>query len=129
MTVIFDGLDGTMAALHTSAVGVDAYEWRRSCSLFGSVSGELCCSIAILARRLCSSFVDSLIISPLVACRLIALDKNAGVRLIGVGEVIQCIIAKVALSIITSDIQCDAGQIQLCALVLRHSFNENDVFK
>ena len=62
--VIFDDLDGNVvreAALHTSGAagpsGVDAYGWRRLCSAFGSVSGELCCSIAALARRLCTSFI------------------------------------------------------------------------
>jgi len=120
--VIFDDLDGNVvreAALHTSGAagpsGVDAYGWRRLCSAFGSVSGELCCSIAALARRLCTSFIDPLIVSPLVACRLIALDKNPGVRPIGVGEVVRRIIAKAALSIIRSDIQRAAGPIQLCA--------------
>ena len=37
------------------------------------------CALAILARRLCTTFVDPIIISPLMACRLIALDKNPGV--------------------------------------------------
>jgi len=80
--IILDNLDGIMvheAALHTSGAagpsGVDAYGWRHFCSAFGLVSGELCCSIAVLARRLCTSFVDPVIIPPLVACRLIALDK------------------------------------------------------
>jgi len=80
--VIFDGFDGSVvheAVLHTSEAaepsGVDAYGWRHS---FGLVSGEFCCSIAILAQRLCTNFVDLDIISPLFACRLIALDKNPG---------------------------------------------------
>ena len=117
--VIFDGLDGTVvceAALHTSEAagpsGDDAYGWRYLCSAFGSVSGELCCSITTLACRLCTCFVDPLIISLLVACRLIALDKNPA---IGVGEVVCRIIAKSALLIIRSNIQCAAGPIQLCA--------------
>jgi len=60
---------------------------------------------------MCMSFIDPTIISSLVACRLIALDKNPGVRPIDVGEVVQRIIA---LSIIRSEIQCAAGPIQLC---------------
>lgn len=46
---------------------------------------------------------------------LIALDKNPGARLIGVGEVVRCIIAKAVLSIIGTDIQQAAGPLQLCA--------------
>ena len=51
----------------------------------------------------------------MIACRLIALDKNRGFRPIGVGEVVWRIIAKATLSIIRYDIQRVAGTIQLCA--------------
>ena len=120
--VIFEALDSSVihaAALRTSGSigpsGLDAYGWRRLCSSFKSASAELCCSIAILARRLCTSFVDPEIVLPLVSCRLIALDKNPGVHPIGVGEVVRCIIAKAVLSIIGPDIQRAAGPLQLCA--------------
>ena len=76
------------------------------------------CAVPLLFW-LCTSFVDPLIVYPLGACRLIALDKNPSVRPIGVDEVIWCIIA---LLIIRSDIQCAAGPIQLVlgkCLVLR----------
>ena len=43
------------------------------------------------------------------------MDKNPGVRRIGVGEVVRCIIAKAVLSIIGPDIQRAAGPLQLCA--------------
>ena len=108
----FEALDGSViraAALRSSGSagpsGLDAYGWRRLCSSFKSASAELCCSIAILARHLCTSFVDPEIVLPLVSCRLIALDKNPGVRPIGVGEVVRRIIAKAVLSIIGPDIQ------------------------
>ena len=86
-------MDGSViraAALRTSGStgpsGLDAYGWRCLCSSFKSASVELCCSIAILAHCLCTSFVDPEIVFPLVSCRLIALDKNPGVHPIGVGE-------------------------------------------
>ena len=110
--VIFDALDGSVirtAALWTSGAagpsGVDVYGWRCLCTAFRSASDELCNCVAILAQRLCTSFVDPLIISSLMACRLIALDKNPGVRSIGIGEVVRRIIAKAALSVVGSDIQ------------------------
>ena len=94
--IIFEALDGSViraAALRTSGSagpsGLDAYGWRRLCSSFKSASDELYCSLAILARRLCTSFVNPEVILPLVSCRLIALDKNPGVRPIGVGEVVR----------------------------------------
>ena len=50
-----------------------------------------------------------------VACRLIALDKNPGVRPIDNGETVHCLIAKATLSDIRDDIQSAAGPLQLCA--------------
>ena len=94
--VIFDTLDGSAiraAALRTSGAagpsGVDAYGWQRLCTVFKSASDELCCSVAVLAQRICTSFINPSIFSPLLVCRLIALDKNPGVRPIGVGEVMR----------------------------------------
>ena len=48
-------------------------------------------------------------------CRLIALDKNPGVRPIGVCEVMRRIVAKAVLVILWDDIQEAAGSHQLCA--------------
>jgi len=59
--------------------------------------------------------VDPCCITSLLACRLIALDKNPGVRPIGVGETCRRIIAKAALAVTRSDILEATGLIQLCA--------------
>ena len=99
--VIFDALDGTVirsAALRTQGSagpsGLDAYGWRRLCTSFQQASDDLCNSLALVARRLCTTCVDPDGIDALVACRLIALDKCPGVRPIGIGEVVQRIIAR-----------------------------------
>ena len=57
--------------------------------------------------------MDPKSISPLLACRLIAL-KNPGVRPIGIGDTARWIIAKAVLSIVKADIQDASGCIQLC---------------
>jgi len=141
--VIFDVLDGSVvkaAALRTSGAagpsGIDAHGWRRLCSSFRSASDELCSSIATLAHLLCTTFVDPVIVSPLMACRLIALDKRPGVRPIGIGETVRHIIAKAVLSVISDDIQYAAGSLQLCAgqpsggeaavHAMREAFNDDD---
>ena len=54
-------------------------------------------------------------LSPFLACRLIALDKNPGVRPIGMCETARRIIAKAILSVTRGDIEDVAGSLNLCA--------------
>ena len=119
--VLFDQLDGEAictAALRIEGAagpsGVDANGWRRLCISFKSASSELCNSLALLARQI-RTYVDPQGLAPLLASHLIALDKCLGVRPIGVGETVRCIISQAILSIIGPDIQEAAGAIQLCA--------------
>ena len=120
--VIFDNLDGktireTTLRIQGSAgpSGVDASGWRRMCTSFSRASSDLCNSIAMMARRICTEYVDPEGLSSFTACRLIALDKNPGVRPIGVGEVIRRIIEKAVLGMLKEDVQRATGYIQLCA--------------
>ena len=59
-------------------------------------------------------FVDPHGIAPLTPSRLIALDKNPGVRPRGVGETVRRIMGKAILFIIEQDILEAAGTLQLC---------------
>ena len=61
------------------------------------------------------STVDPSCISPLLASRFIALDKNPGVRPIGIGETSRRIITKAVLTVTRGDVQDAAGSVQLCA--------------
>ena len=99
--VIYDSIDASMIksiALSTRGAagpsGLDGYAWRRLCTSFKTASVAICHSLALTARRLCSALVDPSSLSPLLACRLIALDKNPGVRPIGIGETSRRIITK-----------------------------------
>ena len=121
-SVLFDRIDGDAikkAALNTKGAagpsGLDAHCWRRLCTSFRSASHELCNSLALFARRLCTSFVDPKALSPFLACRLIALDKCPGVRPIGICEAARRIISKAILFVLRDDIQDAAGSMQLCA--------------
>ena len=82
---------------------------------FKSASNSLCQSLGEVAKRLCSSLVDPQGLAPLLACRLIALDKCPGVHPISIGDTARRIITRAILSITKGDIQDAAGSIQLCA--------------
>ena len=72
--------------------GLNAHAWQRMCCSFKDAFNDLCHSLALLARRLCTQFIHPLILAPLLACQLFALDKNPGIRPIGVCEVARRII-------------------------------------
>ena len=58
--------------------------------------------------------MDPKCVSPLLACHLIALDKNPGVHPIGIGDTARRIIAKAILNIARQDVQDISGCLQLC---------------
>jgi hypothetical protein len=95
--------------------GADAMCWRRWCTAFGDSSNDLCQALSNVAKRLCTTYVNPKFITAYTACRLIPLDKNPGVRPIGVGEVVRRIIGKTIMMITKSDLQESVGQSQLCA--------------
>ena len=85
--VIFECIDADLirhAAKQTKGSagpsGLNAHAWRRMCCSFKEASDGLCHSLTLLARRLCTQFIHPSILAPLLACRLVALDKNPGVQ-------------------------------------------------
>ena len=119
--MLFEALDASAirsAALRTNGAagpsGLDAPCWRRLCTSYKAASHELCPSLAFTAQRLCTNLIDPSAIAPLLASRLIALNKNPGVRPIGIGDTARRIIAKSILTITKHDIQDATGSVQLC---------------
>ena len=94
--------------------GVDAAGWKRLCTAFHKQSNDLCASIAAVGRRISTQIVDPGPLKALLACRLISLNKNPGVRPIGVCEVIRRILGKAILSVVADDVTSAAGPLQLC---------------
>ncbi len=91
--VVFNSIDAAVirtAALCTTGAagpsGIDAKGWRRLCTAFKTASAYLCHCLALLAKRISTTYVDPNGLSPFLACRLIALNKNPGVRPIGLCE-------------------------------------------
>ena len=95
--------------------GLNAHSWRRLCTSFRAASDNLCHSLAEMTKRLCTEFVDPKILLPFLASRLVALDKNPGVRPIGVGETVRRLVTKAVLHVLRHDILDSVGVHQLCA--------------
>ena len=58
--------------------GLDAQAWRRICTSYQSASSELCNALALVARKICSTYVDPEPLKPLNACRLVAFGQMSG---------------------------------------------------
>ena len=94
----------------------DANDWRGIIvsRIFGSASTDLCTAIVNVAKKLCTEDVHEHV-AALMACRLIPLDKNPGLRPIGIGEVLRRILGKLVVMVLRPDLQTNAGDLQLCA--------------
>ena len=64
-SVVFDSIDANairFAALQTTRSagpsGLDAHEWRRLCTAFKGASTDRSNSLALVAKRLCTTYVD-----------------------------------------------------------------------
>ena len=106
------------AALRTkgagSPSGVDANGFRRilACKSFKQSSLRLCEAIATMIRTLCTQYIDPTTVEPLVASRLIPLDKGEGaVRPIGVGEIIRRSCGKCAMMVAKKDVVEASGSL------------------
>jgi len=118
--ILFESIDGgaiTRAAMATQGSsgpsGLDANAWRHLLTAYRS-SRQLAEAIASLARRLCTDLVDPKSVAAYTCSRLIPLDKDPGVRPVGIGEVVRRIIGKAALRVMSPDLKRVAGSDQLC---------------
>ena len=121
-SIFFERITGATiraAALKSSGSagpsGVDANGWRRLCISFKAASKELCSSIAALARRISTEFIDPTSMETFVACRLVPLNKNPGVRPIGICECLRRIVGRAVLSVVGPYVREVIGALQLCA--------------
>ena len=93
----------------------DAYVWRRLLVSFKSASTDLCDAVANVAYRLATEHVNPAGLQALLNNRLVPLDKDPGVRPVGIGEVLRRIVGKSVLSILKKDIMQATGVTQVCA--------------
>ena len=94
--------------------GLHACEWRSVLTHFNQTSIEFCKTIAKLSYTIASKVVPHGNLTAYNACRLIPLDKNPGVRPIGIGEVLSRIIGKTITQCIKSDLKNLGKYFQLC---------------
>ena len=102
--------------------GLDALGWRHILVSrnYGDAGRDLRTSIALMARNLATQMVDvkpdeTTCLEAYLSCRLIPLDKNPGVRPLGIGEVLRRIIRKAIIFTIKPHIIDSVGDLQLCA--------------
>ena len=68
-----------------------------------------------MTKILCSTYIDPSTIEPLLASRLIPLDKGGGaIRPIRVGEVMRSFIGKWVINVVKTDVIEASGSLQLC---------------
>ena len=117
----FDEIDELVilkaARLTKGAGGPSHLDADHMCHILTSVkfrkeNKELRGEIARLTRKLATELVDPATLEAFTACRLIPLNKNPGVRPIGVGEGIRRIIGKSIGWTLKGDIQEAAGPLQ-----------------
>ena len=98
---------------------LDANESRRilTSSSFGDNSRDLCSTIALTAKKLCLKRYcgNDGSLEAFLACKLIPLDKNPGVRPTGIGEVIRRILTRAVMTTLRRNILESAGDLQLYA--------------
>ena len=82
---------------------------------YGNATVDLRKAIATMSRKLCREDNKSPeSIEALIACRIIPLSKDPGVRPIGIGEVLRRIIGKAVTFRTKEDIIKSSGNLQLC---------------
>ena len=135
--IVYDDIDKELikkAAIGTKGgsapSGLDADGWRRIIvsSCFAAATSDLRKAILELVKKLCITNIsnrnDCASWESLVACRLIPLNKNPGLRPIGVEEVLRRISGKVVMMISKQDVMKAAGSLQVCAI---YTVNSSEV--
>jgi hypothetical protein len=95
--------------------GTDAVALQSWLLRFGAESERLRAEMADLTLWLSNSHPPYAAYRALMACRLVALDKQPGVRPVGIGEIYRRLIAKCAISVIGHQATTACGNLNLCA--------------
>lgn len=121
--VIFNVIDETMVLKAAQTTrggsgpsGIDADGWRQILTSkdYGDSGNDLRKAIAALVKAICIDKIDNFSLAPLMASRLVPLDKKPGLRPIGVGEVLRRIMGKVVMRTFSEDVANASSDSQMC---------------
>ena len=95
--------------------GMDANGWRKilASNNFGIWSNDLRKAFANVVEKLCTDLVETHTIKNFLSSHLIPSNKNPGLRLIGVGEVLQRIVSEVIVSVLKKYATKCTGTLQI----------------
>ena len=95
--------------------GMDAGGWGRVLVSrdYGEAGNDLRKGIASLIKKICIKEIDVSSLPPLMTSRLVPLNKNPGLRPIGVREVLRRVIGKVVISIFSEDVTTASSDAQM----------------
>lgn len=94
--------------------GSNSEHWSDFILRHGQASHQLRDAVASLANKLCNHDVEWKQVHALMSCRLIALNKNPGVRPIGIGECLRRILSKCLIEVTRDDVTDACKSNQLC---------------
>ena len=97
--------------------GMDSELYRRilcskNCKTEGKILRE---EIAVFPRNLLKKSYHPFFLEAFTSCRLIPLDKNPGIRQMGVGEVLRRIVGKTVSGFLKEEIREAASSLHVCA--------------
>ena len=104
-TMVFKSASMTKGAGRPSRLDAEQYRGPLMSNKCKKENKELRVQLATLARLLATEYLDPNTLEAFVACRIIPLDKNPGVRPIGITEVTRRIVGKCISWILRKDIQ------------------------
>ena len=94
--------------------GLDANQWRKMLTGIEQSSVNLRKTCAKIASRIATETIGPSHLRPYNACRLIPLDKEPGVRPIGVGEVLRRRVGRFIARCVSADLKHLGSNIQFC---------------
>ncbi len=96
--------------------GMDADGWRKilSSKIYGNTGPDLRRALANVIKKICVENINDNSLEALMASRLVPLDKQPGLRPIGVGEVLRRIAGKIVMSVTKKDVVEASSKSQMC---------------